>query len=344
MNWILFAFTVAAVQGLVLASAFLSAWRHRRKFFLGLYLFFFSVTILHYVAYWHGELNLPEAIRWFGSGVSWLMPAAFYLCLKDEKPGLRSLMHLLPWAGFTGYRVMASSGWIPPEQLQVNAPYIGFLKVMLFAAYGVAAGRIALKTWLSRILSWGYYSVAGGLLLYWLSVSLGFYTVNFDYLISAFFVLFTYAVTYLSQREFLIRQVAGSKYASSSLTEEDGLRIVKRVHEIMGHEKCYREKSFNLESLAAKLHVPKYQVSQALNSYSRESFSEILNRYRVEEAREKLHSPAYRHLTIEAIGEEVGFSNKVSFYKHFRKLYGMAPGAFQRSRREAGFADLSSAE
>ncbi len=335
MNWILLGFTVAGVHGVVLSLAFLSAWRRQRKFFLGLYVLFFSLTILYYVIYWYGSLELHPLVRWLMSGVSWLMPAAFYFCLKKEKLTVKSFVHILPWVAFTVYWILAANGVIPREQLSINAPYIGFLKVGLFAGYGLVARRLTRDSWLDRWLIWGFYSVTAGLALYWASLVFGFYTVNFDYLISAVFVLFTYAVTYLSQREFLQHQVTG-KYASSSLTKEEGEHIVRKVHELMEREQSYRDQTFNLETLAAKLRVPKYRVSQALNTFSRQSFSEILNSYRIEEAREKLHSPACRHLKVEAIGEEVGFSNKVSFYKHFKKRYGMAPGEYQRSGRGSG--------
>ena len=119
------------------------------------------------------------------------------------------------------------------------------------------------------------------------------------------------------------------KYSSSSLTKEDGDYLVQKINAVLEQNKYYKDPDFNLSSFAEKIGVPKYRISQALNSFSEKSFSELINEFRVKDAKVKLIQESFSHLKLEAIGEEVGFRNKVSFYQNFKKLVGSSPGEFR---------------
>lgn len=327
MNWILLLFTVSGFQGILLSVIFMIQGRQGRKFFLGLYLLLFSLTILHYVVFWYQAMELPQILRFTGAISSWGMPAALLFYFKNYRPNKKNLIHLVPLVIFTIYWILAFNLVFSQETLQQNGPWIGLLKITLFLSYGyffIRSANSPLDQWIVI----AYFSFVAANALYWLSISFSFYTTYFDYSICAVFVILTYTITYLSQLKFLNSRVT-QKYATSSLTEEDGHLLVEKIHSLMHQHHFYRDQNFSLNALALALKEPKYRVSQALNSFSKRSFSDILNEYRIQEAREKLHSPTYKHLKVEAIGEEVGFSNKVSFYKHFKRIHGMAPGEYR---------------
>ena len=63
-----------------------------------------------------------------------------------------------------------------------------------------------------------------------------------------------------------------------------------------------------------------------------DSYNDFLNAYRVGLAIEKLKSGAFGHLTIEAIGREVGFGSKSAFYDAFKKQTGHSPSQFMKQR------------
>ena len=135
-------------------------------------------------------------------------------------------------------------------------------------------------------------------------------------------------MTYFSEYSFLKEKVR-PKYSSSSLTKEDGDYLVQKINLVLEQNKYYKDPDFNLSSFAEKLGVPKYRISQALNAFSEKSFSELINEFRVEEVKNRLINESSSHLKLEAIGEEAGFRNKVSFYKNFKKLVGSSPGEFR---------------
>jgi AraC-like DNA-binding protein len=60
-----------------------------------------------------------------------------------------------------------------------------------------------------------------------------------------------------------------------------------------------------------------------------QTFSDFVNSYRVEAAKRKLLDPAFRHLSVLGIAEEVGFNSKSSFNSVFKKHTNMTPSRFR---------------
>jgi len=105
--------------------------------------------------------------------------------------------------------------------------------------------------------------------------------------------------------------------------------IVQRITQLMEREKLYQETELTLQQLAAKLEVPNYQVSQALNEGMKKSFYDLVNGYRVEEAKRLLADPENRNYTILSVGFEAGFNSKTTFNTVFKKFSGLTPTAYR---------------
>lgn len=65
-----------------------------------------------------------------------------------------------------------------------------------------------------------------------------------------------------------------------------------------------------------------------------ESFSQRLQRRRVETCRQALDDPAQDHRTISDIAFDAGFDNLATFYRAFRRRYGMQPSDIRQRRLE----------
>ena len=61
------------------------------------------------------------------------------------------------------------------------------------------------------------------------------------------------------------------------------------------------------------------------------NYNHYINNKRIELAKERLVDPKFSHLTIEAIGESVGFKSKSAFYNAFKKISGISPFKFTKS-------------
>jgi AraC-like DNA-binding protein len=115
-----------------------------------------------------------------------------------------------------------------------------------------------------------------------------------------------------------------------SKTEE----IVSRIDKIMEHEKLYRESQLTLQNLADKIGIPSYQVSRAINEGMKKNFYDLVNNYRVEEAKRLLLDEKNKNLSILSVGFEAGFNTKTTFNTVFKKFTGQTPNEFKAKQAD----------
>lgn len=107
--------------------------------------------------------------------------------------------------------------------------------------------------------------------------------------------------------------------------------LSNQIIEIIEEEKLYKEMGLSVNDVADKIGVQTYLVSQAINSCLDKNFFEVINRYRVEEAKELLLDETKDYLSIVGIGFEAGFSSKTAFNTAFKKYTGMTPSEFKKA-------------
>lgn len=108
--------------------------------------------------------------------------------------------------------------------------------------------------------------------------------------------------------------------------------LVERIIMLMEKEKIYQETELTLQNLADKLQSPSYQVSQAINEGMEKTFYDLINNYRVEEAKRLLLDPKNSNYTILSVGFEAGFNSKTTFNTVFKKFTGQTPTDFRASK------------
>ncbi len=129
------------------------------------------------------------------------------------------------------------------------------------------------------------------------------------------------------------------KPAKPAGTTEQNIRDLQQIE---GHFKTidhwvrddqkYKDSNIKLETVAKATHLTDKQVSVAVNMISCQNFSSYINKLRIQEAHSMLLNPKFDHYTIEALAEMVGFANKVSFYKAFKKVYGQSPAELKKAQ------------
>lgn len=125
--------------------------------------------------------------------------------------------------------------------------------------------------------------------------------------------------------------VKEEKEAAVKVKSNDGKNdeIAGKIIEVMEKEKLYQEAELTLQQLADKLHYPSYQVSQALNEKMKKNFYDLVNGYRVEEAKRLLLDSKKSNYTILSIGFEAGFNSKTTFNTVFKKFTGLTPTQYR---------------
>ena len=122
---------------------------------------------------------------------------------------------------------------------------------------------------------------------------------------------------------------AAAKYARSELPESAAADHLARLERSMSTERLYRRSDLTLSTLAAELGLTSHVLSQLLNQYAGQTFTEYMNSLRVRDVQQRLADPANNRYTIEAIGQEAGFKSRSAFYAAFRKVAGMSPTEFR---------------
>ncbi len=118
--------------------------------------------------------------------------------------------------------------------------------------------------------------------------------------------------------------------------DEEDLRVIyNKTIDLISNEKYYLNKSLKLSDLAAELSYNERQVSRSINRFSNGNFNKFINSFRIEYSKELLTGGQFDHYTIEAIAEECGFSNKVSFYNAFKSDTGMSPTQFRALKQSS---------
>jgi YesN/AraC family two-component response regulator len=117
------------------------------------------------------------------------------------------------------------------------------------------------------------------------------------------------------------------------LTEVKVAEIISRIVLLMEKEKLYQEPELTLQALSDKLAIPSYQASQIINDGLKRNFYDLVNNYRVEEAKRLLLDPKNTNYTVLSVGFEAGFNSKTTFNTVFKKFTGVTPTEYREKQK-----------
>jgi AraC-like DNA-binding protein len=120
------------------------------------------------------------------------------------------------------------------------------------------------------------------------------------------------------------------KYKNSGLTIEAGNELAEALKQLMQKERLYRESEIKLETLAAKLDIPKHYISQVINQYYKVNFFEYINLLRIEEAKQLLADVDRKSMNIIEVAYAVGYNTKNTFNSAFRRIVGVTPTEYRQ--------------
>jgi len=146
---------------------------------------------------------------------------------------------------------------------------------------------------------------------------------------SAMLVLvFMFSFYGLRQQEIKHRYLTGVKnhktYQNSNLSDSQKEIIRKKIVHYLEFEKAYLQSDLNMEMLSNAIQIPRYQVTEVLNTTLGMNFFQFINSYRIEAVKKMLIKNGSKY-SIEAIGYDCGFSSKSVFFSVFKKETGMTP-------------------
>ena len=113
------------------------------------------------------------------------------------------------------------------------------------------------------------------------------------------------------------------------LDEAQASEVLQRV-EALFEQGLYKDYDLTLARLARRAHIPARTISRAVNHIHGISITDLVNRYRVDEAKRLL---LHSDLPVTEIMLEAGFQTKSNFNRVFKELAGQTPSAFRNSGR-----------
>ena len=105
------------------------------------------------------------------------------------------------------------------------------------------------------------------------------------------------------------------------------------IERFVSESQYYSNQDISLKKVAEELGTNGNTVSKLINSETGTNFNDYINQKRIALAQERLLDDEFKNLTVEAVGQSVGFKSKSAFYNAFKKYTGQSPSAFMKQKR-----------
>jgi AraC-like DNA-binding protein len=121
------------------------------------------------------------------------------------------------------------------------------------------------------------------------------------------------------------------RYSGSRLTYTEAKQHAEKLKEHMRTEKSFLNPELSLARLSDELNISSHYLSQVINEQFALNFFDFVNRYRVEEFKEKIKDPAFRNYSLLGIAFECGFNSKSAFNRIFKQSTGLTPSQYKKA-------------
>ena len=190
----------------------------------------------------------------------------------------------------------------------------------------------------NRWLQWfvgSYFGFAFAFALYIFLVRFQLMSPSYDYLVDIAIVFFIGMLSFFGfvQPEVFegksIKEILPFvKYKKTGLSPALSLEMKGKLLDIMQREKPYLNNELRLDDISRLMNLSRNHTSQIINEHFNLSFFDFVNRYRIVDAKNLLMNNEKNGLTITQIAYDVGFNNRASFYKAFKKFTDYNPSEY----------------
>lgn len=115
------------------------------------------------------------------------------------------------------------------------------------------------------------------------------------------------------------------RYHSSGLDNLKEIELFAKLTILFERQKIHLDPNLKLGDIAKKINTNSKYLSQVVNNQTNNNLIHFVNLYRIEEAKRKIVSEEYQHLTTYGVAQTCGFKNKSTFYKVFKEITNMTP-------------------
>lgn len=121
------------------------------------------------------------------------------------------------------------------------------------------------------------------------------------------------------------------KYSGSNMDDRDKELIFEKVKEVLGTSDEIYSDEFCIGRLALLVGVKEKILSQVINEVGGCNFTSFINYFRIIEACQRITDKEnFGNITIESIGNSVGFKSRSAFIAAFKRQTGLTPSEYKR--------------
>jgi len=122
-----------------------------------------------------------------------------------------------------------------------------------------------------------------------------------------------------------------TSYYKSPLNGTD-INHIKKAKKLLENDKAYHDYKLNREKFAEMIGIKEHQLSRIFNLAFKQSYNDVINSYRINEAKDQLTTT---QKSVTEICYDVGFSSITSFNRVFKDATGNAPSKFRDKHKKA---------
>ena len=351
---------IGIAQGVFIGIALIAerTYSSKNNKFIGASLILFSLQgILDLLSFWNLGIKYlwVEIITNFGlQGIVFIPYFLSVLASTNTKLPFPKITLFIPFALSFVYGALATFISILGEKelywnkLSLNElwSFHWYLNMLFVLVMNVYLFRIINKTGSTykkhgAYTLWLSFTILIGL---WLSINILnlFFSSELYYLIvlTTFwgsFTCFIYWITYkgIVQQRLINEQKSLHLILSQSESKEKKGQATPNTYyeqfiQLIEEDKIYRKADLDRDKVAKKLGISSGYFSTILSQSSDKSFNELLNEYRVEEVKKILKNGSLDHFSLTAIGLEVGFKSKSTFFTNFKNITGSTPNDYKK--------------
>jgi AraC-like DNA-binding protein len=340
---ILFCFgALGAFNGIILSPyLFLNKKRSPATFFLGLLLLAISLRVVKSVFLYFNP-QLPKIYLQLGLSACFLIGPALFYFFRAAMMKVTSIPNTWKWSWGVQLGIFAFAGFVFPYQRYPDIwnhiiVYIIYSQWLIYLAATGFLLRNTLKSFLRNP------SGLNATEKLWVVLYLGNCFIYLTYLLALFdvvrgiyiggpvsfsFVLYLtiFAILYGPGLE---STTTPGRPVKKKIAETDARSWIEKLEKEIRDNKLYKDPNLKLSELAQRINISAHQLSQLLNDNLGKSFSTYINECRIQEACKLITTDD--RLTFEAIGYEVGYNSKSTFYAAFRKVKDTTPALYKES-------------
>ena len=117
---------------------------------------------------------------------------------------------------------------------------------------------------------------------------------------------------------------------NADFLSDSDVKLALKIEDLLHVEKVYQEPSYKRSDLAQELKISEAHLSKIVNNYFEKSVPQLLNTYRVADAKYLLKET---QADIATISEEAGFNSIATFNRVFKDLSSVTPSHFREIKK-----------